>query len=108
MIELRRMLFPYGMAKNPNGTWTFFNRQYKPVGVHTEDWAEWQVPEHSVKFKRQPSIATLRKLDVHGEGTGDRIYFYNDGSVPTRSAATMKAYLTKLETIMKLTIKRVD
>ena len=102
MAELRKLLFPYGMAKNADGTWTFFNRRYKPVGIVGNDWAAWDVPEHKVRFKRQPRVSTLEKLDVHGKGDGERIYFYNDECVPTRSAPAMKSYLDKLQLLLAL------
>ena len=104
MEEVRRLMFPYGMAKNPDGSWTLFNRLYKPVGVISEEWEEWDTPKHKMKFKalRQP---TLAKLDHRGEGTGDRIYFYNDGCIPTDSAKHMDAYLSKLRVLMALKVQ---
>ena len=103
MEEVRRLMFPYGMAKNPDGTWTMFNRQYKPVGVISDAWEEWDNPRHKMKFKglRKP---TLAKLDYEGQGTGDRIYFYNDGCIPTDGAKNMNAYLAKLKVLMALQI----
>lgn len=38
MPNARQALFPYGMARNPDGSWTFFNRNYKPVGVTSDEW----------------------------------------------------------------------
>lgn len=104
MPDFRQAMLPYGMAKNADGSWTFFNRKYKPVGIVTGEWAEWDVPQHRMKFKGL-GPATLRKLDIHGEGTGDLVYFYNDGSIPTHSARDMDRYLAKLKILMGL---RVD
>ena len=44
MGNVRRYMFPYGMAKNPDGTWTLFNRQYKPVGTIADGRANWETP----------------------------------------------------------------
>ncbi len=103
MDEVRRLMFPYGMAKNPDGTWTLFNRRYKPLGVISQEWEEWDAPRHKMKLKglRSP---TLAKLDIRSDGTGDRIYFYNDGCVPTDSSKHMDSYLAKLRILMGLQV----
>jgi hypothetical protein len=103
--EMRRFMFPYGMSRNSDGSWTLFNRQYKPVGVVDSEWADWDDPRHKMKVKGL-GPATLAKLDYKGEGAGDRIYFYNDGCIPTRSSKDMKSYLTRLEILMKLDVER--
>jgi hypothetical protein len=74
MEEVRRVMFPYGMAKNPDGTWTLFNRKYKPVGTISCEWEEWDTPRHKMKFKalRQPTLAKLERtlvFDVDKNGT---------------------------------------
>jgi hypothetical protein len=97
--NVRQALFPYGMQRNPDGSWTFFNRNYKPVGVISDDYLEWDDPRHKMKLKGL-GPAKLAKLDVHGQGTGDRIHFYNDGTNPENSAADMRAYLDKLKILL--------
>lgn len=99
--NVRQAMFPYGMQRNPDGSWTFFNRNYKPLGVITDDWAEWDVPQHRMPLKGL-GPAKLAKLDVHGKGTGDRIYFYNDGTNPDNSPADRKRYLEKLDMLLRL------
>ena len=101
MPSAGQILFPYGMAKNTDGSWTFFNRKYKPVGVMSADWVEWDDPRHKMRLKGL-GPATLAKLDYRGEGTGDRIYFYNDGCIPDRSPENLKAYLAKLKIVLGL------
>lgn len=100
MQRIQRTMFPYGMERNADGTWTLFNRNYKPVGVVTPEWAEWDDPRHKVKLSGV-SEATLRKLSVHSPMDGNRIYFYEDESDPDRSKANMDAYLEKLRLLMK-------
>lgn len=51
MTEVRGLMFPYGMAKNKDGTWTLFNRKYKPTGVISQEWEEWDTPRHKMKLK---------------------------------------------------------
>ena len=100
-INPRQALFPYGMQKNPDGSWTFFNRNYKPVGVLTGEWAEWDDPRHKM-FLKGLGPATLARLSYSGKVEGDRIHFYNDGCNPELSDAYMDAYLKKLRIVLGL------
>jgi hypothetical protein len=99
--NVRQSMFPYGMAKNPDGSWTFFNRHYKTLGTITRDWSEWDDPKHKLQIKGL-GPATLKKLDIDGKGEGDRIYFYDDGSNPENGKAQMDAYLQRLRILIGL------
>ncbi|AYD01749.1 hypothetical protein [Neorhizobium sp. NCHU2750] len=102
--NVRQAMFPYGMAKNPDGSWTFFNRKYKTLGTVTKEHSEWNDAKHKM-FLTGLGPAKRKKLDIHGVGDGDRIYFYNDATIPTSSDANMKAYLAKLRLLMSLESK---
>ena len=97
----RQIIFPYGMEKNSDGSWTFFNRKYKPVGTNTSEWSEWDDPKHKLSLKGLGPV-TLAKLDVDGTGAGNRIYFYNDATNPENSDENMDAYLKKLRILINL------
>ena len=105
--DVRQAMFPYGMAKNPDGSWTFFNRQYKALGTITDAWSEWDDPKHKM-FLKGLGPSTLAKLDIDGSGVGDRIYFYGDGSNPENSKKNMDAYLEKLRILIGLQVKDDD
>jgi hypothetical protein len=102
--NVRQAMFPYGMAKNPDGSWTFFNRQYKTLGTITDDWSEWDDPKHKM-FLTGLGPSTRAKLDTHAHDESDRIYFYGDSSNPENSAANMDAYLKKLRILIRLQVK---
>jgi hypothetical protein len=101
MANVRQAMFPYGMSKRADGAWFFFNRSYKPVGVTSSDWADWDDPSHKLRLKGL-GPATLAKLDHGGKGGSDRIYFYDDASNPELSASNMDAYLKKLRILLSL------
>jgi hypothetical protein len=42
MVYVRRLMIPYGIG-NANGSWTFFNRKFRPLGVISDAWEEWDV-----------------------------------------------------------------
>ena len=89
------------MEKNPDGSWTFFNRDYKPLGVISNKWEEWDDHRHKIKL-RGLGGATLTKLSCNNTIAGNRIYFYNDATNPEISTSNMKAYLEKLTILMRL------
>ena len=101
MPDIREAMFPYGMAKNPDGSWTFFNRKYKPLGVVGGDWADWDDSRHKIHLTGVSS-AILAKLDHKEEGLGDRVYFYDDASNPAQSASNLNGYFEKLKILIRL------
>lgn len=103
MNNIRQLFFPYGMARNSDGSWTFFNRKYKPTGVVADGWAEWDDPHHKV-FLKGLTKAKLAELDIEGAGDGERIYFYSDATHPDQSAKDLSSYLEKLQILLKLEV----
>jgi hypothetical protein len=103
--NVRQAMFPYGMAKNPDGSWTFFNRHYKALGVITVEWSEWNDPQHKM-FLTGLGPAKLAKLSYTGKvESEERVYFYNDGCNPENSKQNMDAYLEKLRILIGLQVK---
>lgn len=70
------------------------------LGVIDEDWVEWDDPRHKVRLIGV-GPAKLAALNIRGEGKASQIWLYDDDTIPTRSAANMKAYLEKLATLMR-------
>jgi len=103
--DFRAVYFPYCIQKQSDGSWVVLNRQYKPVGFNTDEYIKYE--EFPVSAKLQgigPAVA--KKLSYSSEASGDRIYLYNDGCVPTDSKTKMDAYLKKLEILAKLDLAR--
>lgn len=101
--ELRWTHFPYCLDRQPDGRYAVLNRSYKPVGMMVSNFVTYADNPVLVKIK---GLTPLRasKMSYAGSTDLDRIYFYNDGCVPTSSAANMSAYLKRLAVLMKLTI----
>jgi len=100
MPNVRQAMFPYALNRNPDKTWTLVNRKYKPVGVITTDWAEYDDPRHKVTAKL--TQAKLKKLDIDGIGEGDMIYLYNDATNLEQGGSNLKSYLDKLAILITL------
>jgi len=106
-MNVIRKFFPYGMDKQEDGTWVFFNRDYKPVGMTGDQWLNYTDYPSRVTLKKL-GPATREKLSIHGNGHADdnnRIYFYDDGTAPLLSEKDMNAYMRKLEILMRLEIQ---
>ena len=73
------------------------NRRYKPVGLTSLDWVEYEQFPVRFKFKRALSAQQIAALSCHGDTAAERIYLYADGSVPTASAANWAVYASRLE-----------
>ncbi|WP_156000793.1 hypothetical protein [Thioalkalivibrio sp. ALJT] len=99
--NVRAVYFPYCIQKQEDGSWLLLNRNYKPVGFNTGDWITYSDFPVSMKVKGL-GPDTLRKLSCHDEEPGDRVYLYNDGTVPTGDAKAMAAYLKRLEILLNL------
>ena len=106
-----RKLFPYGMQEQQDGTWVFFNRDYKPVGMNVGylPWVEYK--DHPVDFRLKGlDPATVAKLSVDGIDSPqpigmdgeNMIFFYDEKNDPLTSEEKMNAYLEKLKILMHL------
>lgn len=89
------MFLVYALLKQPDGRYVLVNRRYKPVGMGTTAHVDYA--PSAVKFVRQITQAQAKALSYCGSTDVDAIYLYNDGCVPTDSAAHWKAYAARLE-----------
>lgn len=103
MEELRQTHMPYCIQRLADGRYIILNRNYKPLGVQTSERVDYETHPSAVAISITPTRAS--KLDWDGREDTDRIYLYNDGCIPTASAAHMQAYLERLGVLMKLTFK---
>lgn len=101
-LEYRWVFMPYCIKRLKDGRYIVLNRDYKPLGIRTRDWVDYD--SHPTAAKIKITAATARKLSWETKDDTDVIYLYNDGSVPTRSAADMKTYLAKLAVLAKLKV----
>ncbi|MCQ4267374.1 hypothetical protein NAV28_09110 [Pseudomonas stutzeri] len=101
--ELRQTHFPYCLDRLEDGSYVLLNRNYKPIGFMTGEWINYE--EHPIGM-RLPGLTEqlAAELDARGRANLDRIYFYNDGCVPTDGNENMQAYLARLAKLMALRI----
>ena len=96
-FEIRQIFMPYCLERLKDGGYLFLNRKYKPLGVLSADWVDYDAHPSQFKFKRALSAAQISALSYCGDTNPDRIYLYNDGCTPTDGDAHWKAYSAKLQ-----------
>lgn len=109
--DFLRMNLPYGMQKNENGQWMFFNRQYKPLGCATTDFI---VDKDLVDFYSYypkmddaflESLGEFGAIDRNAEGQIKRVWFYKDATVPSvgkLDEVKWNNYISKLKMLASL------
>ena len=87
--SLRILFMPYCMKRVVGDQYEFLNRNYEPLrrGIHrvvglTPDKAE--------------------QISWNGSRDLDTLYLYNDGCIPSKNLAYMKAYKERLEAFLDL------
>lgn len=99
-LELRISHFPYCVCRTKDGRYILLNRDYKPLGHMTSDHVVYETHPSTVALNITPAIAA--KMSVSSSEATQMIHLYDDRTVPTASAANMKAYLTRLAVLIKL------
>jgi hypothetical protein len=101
--DVRSVHLPYCIKKQSDGTYVVLNREYKPLGFKTKDNVNYADYPICVKL-RGLRAATAAKISYSGSSDLGVIYLYNDGCIPTDSAAHMTAYLKRLAVFAKLKV----
>lgn len=101
--EMRHTHFPYCLEKMDDGRYVLLNRKYKPIGFMVGEHVTYE--DHPVGM-RLPGLtaAVASQLDVKGRDGLDKIWLYDQGSVPTASPANLDAYFKRLGLLMTLKV----
>ena len=97
VIEFRWQFLIYCLNRLPDGSYIALNRDYKPLGFPRQPFVEYETAPGRFKFKRALSQDQIAALSYKGDTSAERIYLYNDGCVPTRSASAWRDYSARLE-----------
>lgn len=103
--EIRQVFLPYCLQRLEDGRYILLNRYYKPVGVHSDAHVVYEQHPSCFRFKRALSARQATALSCKGDPSVDVIYLYNDGCVPTKSAANWTAYSKRLERLAAYDVK---
>ncbi|WP_319589665.1 hypothetical protein [uncultured Draconibacterium sp.] len=120
LSDFFRINLPYGLARNKNGEWMAFNREYMPLGFNSKDHRTDFFPEKEIEGspiytryrglteKVLLSIAARDGESVRRDEKGEvyEVWLYHDGTNPmnqsSKSNPYWKEYWAKLEILSKL------
>lgn len=97
----RTIYWTYLLQRLNDGSWVELNREYKPLGVHPDGWINYEKYPFKTKIASIPPELRV-KLSFNGDGSGDKLYLYNDGCIPTDSRTNQAAYDRKINIIEDL------
>lgn len=101
--NVRSVHLPYCVKKLEDGRYVVLNRDYKPLGFRTKEHVDYAA--YPIAFKARGLTKTVAaKISWESSEDLDNIFLYNDGCVPTTSAANMTAYLERLHALAKVEI----
>lgn len=99
--RLKYIFMPYCIKKMEEDSWVFLNRNYKPVGLRTDEFVDYR--RHAINVRL--TFSTLQKLsfrDLNKDENIHTVVLFNDGCTPYTSKKSMESYLKKLAVIAKL------
>lgn len=101
-FDLRAKFLPYCIHRRADGRFLLLNRNYKPLGVTSTEWADYDTNRDAVEL----TGFTDRKaekigLEVDGDGW---YYLYDDTNSPMRTPETWERYCKILREIMQLVV----
>ena len=99
--DVRSVCLPYCLQRQPDGRYVALNREYKPLGWTEKDWVDYADYPIAMKLKGM-TAKKAASIDWASRENIERIYLYNDGCIPTDSAAHMKAYCERLAKLAKM------
>lgn len=97
-----RLLFPYCLHREADGSYVALNRQYKPLGLSSSERFEHLDLPVSFRFAEPLTPATIKALSWKGDPDPENIVLYGD-SVPT-IPKDFDAYLARLKRLATLKV----
>lgn len=100
---------PYCLQKTTDGSWLLLNRNYKPLGTVGTEHVDYDNHPDRLKIHHK----TISALQQHATGVipdqpGDLglFFLYDDGCMPTESAAHWSRYSAILQILISAKVMR--
>lgn len=102
-LPARWAFMPYCIQRLKDGRYIVLNRRYKPLGVQTRVWVDYDTHPSAARMK----ITKAKAVKMSWKGSDDlaEIHLYNDGCIPTGSTEHLTAYAKRLLVFMNLVIE---
>lgn len=106
--QLAHTHFPYCIQKTADGKWLVLNRSYKPLGVVSKDWVDYDSHPDRVPLDHR-SVAALTRIAVYEmddeEGNPVTIFFYKDGQRIADTDEGWSTYAAVLQVLGQAKVK---
>jgi hypothetical protein len=119
LTDFFRINLPYGMKRNSNNEWFFFNREYVPLGWNTtnrkslhSDAAYSELPVYtkynhlSEKILLKLAWDSINGIQRNDNSEIEKVFFYNDKTNPQTTPKYWPDYLGKIQLLSKCEVKR--
>jgi hypothetical protein len=121
LSDFFRINLPYGIAKNKNGEWMAFNREYMPIGFSNElskgtpgesyldlpVYAKYKKVSEKLLHELAISDDSIRRSE---DGKIIKVFLYNDATNPQNQSKDRpklwEAYFDKLKKLSKLNVDK--
>ena len=120
LTDFFRINLPYGIAKNEEGDWMAFNREYRPLGYNR--FSDKEIPGRGYgdlpiysRYKNMSDkiLESLGSFEtaVHRNDKNEivKVFFYNDGTNPVNQtkddSKLWDEYFEKLKILSKLKVQ---
>lgn len=119
LTDFFRINMPYGMKKNAEGEWMFFNREYVPLGWnsteshHKSEFGDFfsALPVYTnykglTESKLEKLAWGVEGVQRNQKGEIDRVFFYNDRTNPMNDSKYWPDYIERIKALSKCTVTR--
>ena len=96
-----RIFLPYCIEPAGDGTFLVVNRDYKPIGILTDEWVTHEGHPARVRIK---DLTPARAVQI-GLSAGPPYYLYEDSTAPDATPANWRRYENILRRLQKLVIE---
>lgn len=100
LANFRWVFLPYCLDEQDDGRWAVLNRDYKPLGMLTGEYVDYDGHSLWLRGVTAPREARARRR----QQVPRRIYLYDDGCPPDSSPEAWASYAAKLRRLAALSV----
>lgn len=101
--SVRWIFMPYCVKRLTDGRYIVLNRRYKPLGIRGSEHISYEDHPSAVRIKITKSQAC--KISHNGSEDLERIYLYDDSSIPAKGKDNLHGYMERLHVFMQLKVE---
>jgi hypothetical protein len=105
--EFRRAGLPYCLQRCDDGRWLVLNRNYKPIGVTSDEFVDYETcPGIRLRLTKAQLKKVSWKPEADLSSTVNKVWLYSDGCIPRHDARHQAAYAGRLMVLINAEARR--